>query len=100
MTQTTLEAAKEQVRRIIGLLGRSGEAADGACAARLEDELSSMDGRFGTKEALFRIGESCHPKALGDRFIPGLSDGEWRRELEVLEGRCAAAFDELERARP
>ena len=100
MTTARLEAAKAQIRRMIELLRRSGDAADAACAAMLEQGLASMVGRFETKETLFKIGELCHPKALGDRFIPGLTYLEWAHELELLEGRCAEAFNELERSAP
>jgi hypothetical protein len=100
MTGTKLDAAKEQIRRVAALLRGSGHPADEASAVMLEEGLSSMNGRFETKEALFKIGEHCHPKALGDRFMPGLTLFEWQKELEVLEGRCAEAFNELERSGP
>lgn len=100
MPATSLEAAKAQIRRMISLLLLSGDPADAACAAMLEQALASMVGRFETKETLFKIGEFCHPKALGDRFIPGLTHLEWAHELELLEGRCAEAFNELEKSGP
>jgi hypothetical protein len=100
MATASLEAAKAQIRRMIEILRRSGDPADAACAEGFEQCLSSMVGRFETKETLFKIGELCHPKALGDRFIPGLTYLEWAHELELLEDRCATAFNELERSSP
>jgi hypothetical protein len=100
MTTASLEAAKAQIRHMAALLRRSGDPADAACAGMLEEGLASMVGRFETKETLFKIGEFCHPKALGDRFIPGLTHIEWAHELELLEGRCAEAFNELEKSGP
>jgi len=96
MSETTVESAKTQIRRVISLL-RSG---DSAWAGALEGHLAVMDGRFATKEAFFKIGEACHPKALGDVFLPGIPREDWSREIELLEILCAEAFSELERSGP
>lgn len=49
---------------------------------------------FGKREALFKIGEVCHPKALGDVAV---SDPAWHAQLDKLYDTCARAFNRLEK---
>ena len=77
MSCSSLDAAKEQVRRVISIMRASKDPADISCADMLESKMRSMEGWYATKEALFQIGKMCHPKALGDRFIPGMTVFEW-----------------------
>jgi hypothetical protein len=98
MSPDSVQEAKSHIQRVIDLLRK--RAADDPNAEMLEDRLALMDGWFATKEQLFQIGELCHPKGLGDRFIPGMTAYEWVAEIDSLKQDCARAFNELERDGP
>jgi hypothetical protein len=77
---------------------------DNSCerwATQLQQLLESVRGSnpFGRKEALFKIGEVCHPKALGDAHITTMDWQVWLAQLETLHEVCARAFNQLERTK-
>ena len=98
MPESSLALAQAQIRRVTAFLRLSGNAPDASCADMLEQGLASMGNGSSAKEVLRSIGALCHPKALGDRFIPGITIFEWQAEIDLLEGRCAEAFQELEQS--
>jgi len=63
---------------------------------QLLGELRATD-RYTQKEALFRIGQLCHPKALGDVFVLEVDSSDWPTQIETLHDSCAQAFNTLER---
>ncbi len=92
-----LENAVTEIERAIEMLRRS------SCdrwVAQLEQLLTEVRGpdRYAQKEALFRVGEFCHPKALGDAYITATDSHAWQTQLERLHDTCARAFNTLERA--
>jgi hypothetical protein len=66
----------------------------------LQQKLAEMDGWFATKEALFQVGEVCHPKAIGDVCFQDLGWNDWLAEVDELKSACARAFNELESMPP
>ena len=89
-----LEDAVREIERAVDTLRRS------SCdrwAETLSRHLADVRGTaaFTQKQALFKIGELCHPKALGDA---GVSDSGWQAQLERLHDACARAFNTLEKS--
>jgi hypothetical protein len=87
-----LEDAIREIERTAGILRRS------SCACWAEElERYLVDVRdttgFTQRQALFKIGEVCHPKALGDAYV---TDPGWQAQLERLHDSCARAFNRLE----
>ncbi|MBI4527396.1 MAG: type I-E CRISPR-associated protein Cse2/CasB [Deltaproteobacteria bacterium] len=69
----TIVAAKQHIRATIALLREH----DLGYADLLQDLLDGMKGWFVTKENMFKVGEICHARALGDMFVPGFTSEEW-----------------------
>jgi hypothetical protein len=91
-----LEAAIKEIESTVAILRRS------SCerwVARLEQLLADLrvGNDFTQKQALFQIGELCHPKALGDVRITAVDFQTWDAQLEALHDICARAFNILER---
>jgi hypothetical protein len=88
-----LENAVVEIERTIAILRR--DSID-RWAGDLERWLADVRGTssFGQRQALFRIGEVCHPKALGDVAV---SDPAWNSQLDRLYDTCAKAFNRLEK---
>jgi hypothetical protein len=88
-----LENAIAEIERTIGMLRR--DSAD-RWADDLERWLADVrsTSSFGQRQALLRIGECCHPKALGDVAV---SDPAWHSQLDRLHDTCAKAFNRLEK---
>jgi hypothetical protein len=87
-----IENAIRQIERTVGMLRQS------SCerwATELERHLDDVRGTagFAQRQALFKIGELCHPKALGDANV---SDAGWQAQLQTLHDVCARAFNKLE----
>ena len=89
-----LEDAIREIERTISTLRRS------SCdrwAETLSQHLADVRGTaaFAQKQALFKIGELCHPRGLGDA---GVNDSGWQAQLERLHDTCARAFNRLEKS--
>jgi hypothetical protein len=91
-----LETAIVEVERAIDVLRASGCKGWVSELQRLLVSLREAD-RYPQKEALFRIGELCHPRVLGDVYV-SLGGQEWSAQLERLHAACAKAFNRLEAA--
>ena len=89
-------AAKERIALVIQVL----RANNSGWTDTLQFLLDGMEDRYSTRENLFKIGELCHPKALGDDVIDGYSAFEWIDVVSCLHDDCARAFNELERMAP
>ena len=89
-----LEKAIKEIERTIDALRL--KSSDG-WSEKLEGLLAKVRGqdRYTAKEALFEIGELCHPKALGDARAMD-HDASWEIQLEALHDSCASAFNKLE----
>lgn len=94
MSESSVESAKGQIRRLIAMLRRSSNGSP--IAQDLERRLELMDGWYATKEQLFQIGTLCHPKGLGDNLVDRLQQNSWIAEVESCRKICAVAFNELE----
>jgi hypothetical protein len=91
-----LEAAIKEIESTVGILRRNScERWVVLLEQLLVDVRAGSD--FTKKQALFRIGEICHPKALGNVFITAVDFRTWGAQLEALHDSCARAFDVLER---
>ena len=91
-----LETAIKDIESAVVVLRRS------SCerwVVRLEQLLADVraGNDFTRKQALFQIGELCHPKALGDVRITAVDFQTWDAQLEALHDICARAFNILER---
>ena len=91
-----ISAAKYHIESVIRVLRTN----DVAYAGVLQDLLDGMVDWYSTKENLFKIGELCHAKALGDACIKSHTYREWSDEIASLRDDCARAFDELEQTAP
>jgi hypothetical protein len=89
-----LEDAIIEIERTVSTLRRGS---CGRWAEIVSQHLADVRGTaaFTQKQALFKIGELCHPKALGDA---GVSDSGWQAQLERLHDTCARAFNRLEKS--
>ncbi len=90
-------AAKQKLEDVIRRLRGAGQH---GWARELEGALRRMNGWYDTKEALFTVGGYCHPRALGDMGVPGLTGKQWLDHVGELEGACAKAFHVLEQLPP
>ena len=86
--------AKQHISSVIDIL----RANDAGYADMLQELLDGMEGWYSTKENLYKVGQVCHPKALGDGFMNGYSAFEWLDEVISLRDDCARAFNELEQS--
>lgn len=88
-----LENAIAEIERTIETLRRSSCERWADRLAELLAEVRSDD-HYTRKESLFRLGQFCHPKALGDAYVraPG-----WQEQVERLHDACVRAFNRLER---
>jgi len=90
-----LEEAIKEIGSTIGILRRSSNE---RWAVPLDQLLAAV--RSGTvfeqKQALFKIGEFCHPKALGDARVTAVDFQGWGTQLDTLHDTCARAFNVLE----
>ena len=89
-----LENATAEMERSIQMLRKS--SCDG-WVAELELLLALVRGtdHYAQKEALYRVGVICHPKALGDNQITGTDFYGWQAQVERLHDACAKAFNVL-----
>jgi hypothetical protein len=92
-----LENAVTEIEHTVEILRRSSCDRWVVQLEQLLAEVRSSD-RFTQKEALFRVGEFCHPKALGDAYVTATDSHAWQTQLERLHDTCARAFNTLERA--
>jgi hypothetical protein len=88
-----VEDAIKEMERAVGILRRSSCDRWADEVAALLDDVRSESG-FAQRQALFRIGELCHPKALGDVFV---TVTDWPLQLERLHDSCARAFNRLQK---
>jgi hypothetical protein len=91
-----IEAAIKEIESTVCVLRRS------SCerwVVLLEQLLADVrvGNDFTRKQALFQIGEFCHPKALGDVRVTDFDPQTWDAQLETLHDTCARAFNILER---
>ena len=91
-----LETAIQEIESAVGILRRS------SCerwVVRLEQLLADVraGNDFTRKQALFQIGELCHPKALGDARVTGIDFQAWGAQLDSLHDTCARAFNILDK---
>ena len=87
-----IEDAIRQIERTVGILHQSSCERRAIELQRYLDDVRGTVG-FAQRQALFKIGELCHPKALGDANI---SDYGWQTQLQTLHDVCARAFNKLE----
>lgn len=92
-----LPAAVAAIEDTVALLRDSSCDAWADELACLAADIRSSD-RFAQKEALFRVGQICQPKALGDVAITGMTWRAWSSHLEHVHDACARALNVLERA--
>ena len=92
-----LENAVTEIERTVEILRRSSCDRWVVQLEQLLADVRSPD-RYAQKEALFHLGEFCHPKALGDAFVAATDSHAWQTQLERLHGTCARAFNKLEKA--
>jgi pyridoxine/pyridoxamine 5'-phosphate oxidase len=52
---------------------------------------------YAQKEALFSVGQVCHPKALGEANVTAVDWEAWQGQIEKLHDACALAFNALEK---
>ena len=76
-----LENAVAEIERTVEVLRRSSCDRWVVQLEQLLAEVRSPD-RFTQKEALFRVGEFCHPKALGDAYVTATDAHAWQTQLE------------------
>lgn len=93
MSFDDIATAKNEILKTADLLDQDNKN----MADRLRAIVGSMDTWYNTKEALFRIGGLCHPKALGDNFVTGFDIWTWYDHVANLKNVCARAFNRMER---
>jgi hypothetical protein len=91
-----LDDAIKETERTIEILQRNSRGKWAEELERLLNKVRATDG-YTQKEALFSIGQFCHPKALGDAYITGIDSQTWNKQLETLSDSCAKAFNILDK---
>jgi hypothetical protein len=89
-----VQSALPLIRKTIQLL----ESAASGFATDLARHLRTIEHGtpFERKEAFVSIGALCHPRAMGEVFVPGATSKQWLDHVGALHDACAAAFDTLE----
>jgi hypothetical protein len=87
-----IEDAIRQIERTVGMLRQSSCERWATELERYLDDVRNA-ASFSQRQALFKIGELCHPKALGEAIV---SDPGWQGQLQTLHDVCARAFNRLE----
>jgi hypothetical protein len=87
-----IEDAIRQIERTVSMLRQNSCEQWAAKLERHLDDVRSATG-FNQRQALFKIGELCHPRALGEASI---ADAGWPAQLETMHDVCARAFNRLE----
>ena len=90
-----IQRAITKIHQTIRILDQS--ASGWAANIRIELDKIERGISFVRKEAFTTIGGLCHPMAMGDTFVHGMTNLQWVAYLDSLREACVAAFNLLER---